>query len=265
MNAHNDAKRSHKIVLGILLVSILLDRYLIDNTAPALCGLAGINPMLVILDIPIGLPFPCGIIPVSAIFVLLYSILVLPYDSLHDRSAWIQARKRLATVSGGVLAVPVCVIAGGLAYQTFQDRLPRHARNAIESFGINTDLYTAYPGYERIRLKGSMVMLCCFFIGLYIFNRRIRASALMRTPERKRMPEPVRSPELSANPGLRTAPEIRRMPELYRSPGPDRSPALPGDRGFAENSQSGRPCVYIKYPEPREMVFRENDPARWKG
>ncbi|HMH24588.1 MAG TPA: hypothetical protein VK563_22560 [Puia sp.] len=183
MNTLSDQGRSVKAVLVILLIAILLDKFLIAPAAPSLAGLAAIDPMLVILDIPIGLPFVCGLIPVALIFIFLYGILILPYHSLQNGYAWRMVRARLWTVGTGIIAVPVCVAAGGLIYQVFQDRLPRHIRNAIASFGINMDIYSAIPGYEKIRLRGSMVMLVCFLIGLYIFSKRVRVPGLSRAPK----------------------------------------------------------------------------------
>jgi hypothetical protein len=75
-----------------------------------------------------------------------------------------------------VLIIPLCVVTGGVIYSFVHDHLPRSIRNGIESIGINADIHTIYPGHEIIHLRGSMVMLGCFFVGLYICRKKIRNS-----------------------------------------------------------------------------------------
>jgi len=210
MNTLSSQGRSVKTVLVILLIAILLDKFLIAPLAPAVSGLAGIDPMLVILDIPLGLPTPCGLLPVTGLFIFLYYILIIPYHS-KDRHAWKAAKARLRTVTTGVLAVPSCVISSGLIWMTFEDRFPRQIRNAIGSFGINADIYTAVPGYERIRLNGSMVMLAGFFIGLYIFFLKMRSAARILASEAMRSAAAAAAAESlrSARPGRETVRQAR--------------------------------------------------------
>jgi hypothetical protein len=185
MNTLTDRGRSVKAVLVILLIAILLDKYLIAPLAPAVSGLLAMEPMLVILDIPLGLPSPCGLLPVTGLFIFLYYILIIPYHS-KDRYTWRAAKARVRAVTTGMLAVPCCVVSSGLLWMAFEDRVPRQVRNAVGSIGINTDLYTAVPGYERIRLNGSMAMLAGLLIGLWIFSRKMRTAARILASETMR-------------------------------------------------------------------------------
>ncbi len=152
-------------LLFILSIAILLDKFGISLILPQASGLIGINPMLVFLDIPVDLSLGFGLLPVTVLFVLLW--LILPRS----------AQNNLWKVITGVLAIPFCTLSGGLLYAAAHDYLPKQARHAIESFGINADIYTAFPGYELIHLRGSLVMLACLLIGIQICLRRIRVPA----------------------------------------------------------------------------------------
>jgi hypothetical protein len=159
-----------------------LDKYLVSPKAPGLSGLLGITPMVVFLDIPVDLPFTFGLLPVLALFALFYTVFCFPYQSPDKSLAWSWLRRRLRTVIAALLVIPIFVLSGGLLYALVHDSLPRHLRNAIESFGINADLYTPFPGQEIIHFRGSMVMLLFFFPGLYICSRMIRNAAPYPAP-----------------------------------------------------------------------------------
>jgi hypothetical protein len=177
MDTYTGQKRHVRIVLAILLTSMLLDKYLVSAGAPWLSGLLGITPLFVFLDIPADLPFTFGIIPVLTFFGLLYAVCCYPYKARLKTRAREWLRRRVWASMGAILIIPLFVLAGGLAYIPAQGQLPKHVRHAIESFGINLDLHTPVPGHEVIHLRGSMIMLCCFFIGGRICIRRIRRMA----------------------------------------------------------------------------------------
>jgi hypothetical protein len=149
------------MALLTLLISFALDKCWISRAFPEVSGLISINPMPVFLDIPVDLSLTFGLLPVMAFFILFYFAL--------QGSA-----RGLSRAFGAVLAVPGYTLLGGFVYWLLQEQIPKHARNAIESFGINADLYTAVPGYERIHLRGSMVMLGCFLAGVHICVRKMR-------------------------------------------------------------------------------------------
>jgi hypothetical protein len=167
-------KRRFRVLLLILLAAIILDKCWISRAFPETSGLVSINPMLVFLDIPVDMSWSFGALTVPGLFVLLYAVRLLPYHVLPHANAWLLLRRRLWRGFTAMLAIPCCTLSGGFLYFFAQDHLPKHARNAIESFGLNADIYTSFPGYERIRLRGSMIMLACFFIGMHICSRRIR-------------------------------------------------------------------------------------------
>jgi hypothetical protein len=182
MAPHPAHKRQFRIVMAILLLSMLFDKYMVSPTAPGLSGLLGITPMVVFLDIPVDLPFTFGVIPVLTLFTLLYTACCFPYYSENKVLAWRWMKRRLYIVLTAVMMIPVCVLSGGFAYALAHDSLPKHLRNAIESFGIDADIYSPYPGHERVHLRGSMIMLACFFVGARACIKRIRRAAPFADP-----------------------------------------------------------------------------------
>jgi hypothetical protein len=166
-------KRQGRIILLILLASIIIDKWVVAPLLPDASALIGINPMPVFLDIPVDLSLTFGLLSVPVLFILLYSSLLLPHSKLNGPVRQ-RASPRLWPILTALLAIPLCTFIGGLLYSLAHDQLPKHIRNAIESFGINLDIYTIFPGHELIHLRGSMIMLVCFFIGLRICILRIR-------------------------------------------------------------------------------------------
>ncbi len=181
-------KRQGRILLLILLIAILLDKLWVSRVLPQASGLVSINPMIVFLDIPVDLSLTFGLLSVMGIFILLYVLLVLPYhsrrhDSLHGDAAQPATGSHSWRIITGVLAIPCWVLSGGFRYLAAPPYNSRHSRNAIESFWINADIATSFPGYELIHLRGSMIMLVCFFIGMYICLRKIRKAVPGAAPE----------------------------------------------------------------------------------
>jgi uncharacterized membrane protein YjgN (DUF898 family) len=160
--------------LLILLFSILLDRLCISRIAPWLSGLIGLNPIPVIFGVPVNLPITLGLIPILVTFVIFYSILIYPYRHSHESLAREQMKQRMSRVFVGILSIPLCTILSGIVYLMIHDHLSRALRNGIESFGLNADIYLFYPTNEITHLKGGVVILTGFLIGIYIFIKKTR-------------------------------------------------------------------------------------------
>lgn len=207
MTTPTGQKRQGRVLLSTLLIAIVLDKFLVSRVLPQASGLISINPMVVFLDIPVDLSLTFGLLSVTGIFILLYVLLVLPYHSRHkDPPHSTAARQAVGShpwkIISGVLAIPCWILSGGFLYLLAQPHLPKHARNAIESFGINADIATSFPGYELIHLRGSMVMLVCFFIGMYICLRKTRRAVPNIPPQTAPAPNPF-----SHRPGYQREPE----------------------------------------------------------
>jgi hypothetical protein len=236
MAPYSPHKRQFRIVVAILLLAMLFDKYVVSQTAPGLSGLLGITPMAVFLDIPVDLPFTFGVIPVLTLFTLLYTASCFPYYSPNKVLAWRWMKRRLYTVLTAVMLIPLWVLSGGVAYSLAHDSLPKHLRNAIESFGIDADIYSPYPGHERVHLRGSMIMLACFFVGARACIRRIRRAVpfvdpmadLITDPIVNRIPAPIHSP-------IPVGVHVSNQPDP-----PDQNAALARDRHEQERIARGR-------------------------
>jgi hypothetical protein len=168
------------IVSVLFLLCIIPGQLLINTLFPEMFGHVGINPSLVILDIPNPLPVTIDLILAPGLFLLIYPLVILFYPSRPGISSWRQAIQRVRSVFAGLFALLFCMLSGGWIYYLTQDYLPRNVRNGINSFGINADIYLPYPGYDTIHLRGSMILLVSFVIGLSICIRKIRKEPAMR-------------------------------------------------------------------------------------
>jgi hypothetical protein len=216
--------------------------------------------MVVFLDIPVDLPFTFGLLPVLTLFVLFYTVFYFPYQSPDKTLAWEWLRRRLWRVIAALLVVPIFVLSGGLLYALAHDSLPRHLRNAIESFGINADLYTPFPGHELIHFRGSMVMLLFLFPGLSICARMIRNAAPYGDG---RPAEPVPVEPMPLEPAVARAfipdpfpaEQVLAEPRVIRSYIPDPVPAStpkPTNQRPPERSGEGKPATsYTPYVNKR--------------
>lgn len=177
MDIHSGRQRPFPavaIVTVLFLICIIPGQFWITNLFPGMFGFVEIHPSLVLLDIHIPLPVTIDLILVSGLFLLIYPVIVLFFPSRPGVSSWRQAMQRAGAVLAGLFALLFCMLSGGLIYYLVQDYLPRRIRNGIDSFGINADIHLSYPGYETIHLRGSLILLVCFVIGLSIFIRKIR-------------------------------------------------------------------------------------------
>ena len=164
MNTSGGPGRPLLILLVLLTISILLDRYLIVGLFPWISMLGGLSPMIVFLDIPLRLPV-IDCIPVAILFSLFYTILVASNPGRYGTMANGEIGRRLGSLFGGALILLVWMAAGGLIYYFAWGYLPREVRNGIDSFGLQMDIYNPYPGHETLHLRGSMLLLICFIIG----------------------------------------------------------------------------------------------------
>jgi hypothetical protein len=80
-----------------------------------------------------------------------------------------------------------CVLLGGLIYYLAQDHLPEQVKTGINSLGFIADIHLPYPGHETIYLRGSLVLLVCFIIGLIICIRKIRKEPATGLTREQRM------------------------------------------------------------------------------
>ena len=166
MSSYSGRKRSAVMLLVLLAVVLLLDRYLIAGVFPWMPGLAGVTPMLVFLDIPVPLPVIIDL-PVIGLFFFFYWL--LSYPSQPGGGNWQESRKRVWRLGTRVFAIVLCVVAGGVLFHLCSGLMSREVRNGIDSFGIQLDIYTAIPDYELIHLKGGMILLVCLLIGIRLF------------------------------------------------------------------------------------------------
>jgi len=241
MNTYSGQQRPHYILLVLLAMAILLDRFLIAGLFPEVSGLAGVNPIVVFLDIPVDLPVLIDL-PVIGLFFLFYFILLLSYPSRYGASTWQGLRKRLWGAATGTLAILLCLSAGGGLYYLFNGLLSRQVRNGIDSFGIQADIYTPIPDHEVIHLRGSMVLLVCFLIGMRIFIKRTSGTA-----------EPATATSLES-----LGEEMHGLPE--KAVNPRMAGAVdPRIAGFQEKRSGRRVVAGVrgKYGNPAEREFAE--------
>ena len=190
MNTSGGPARPLLILLVLLTISILLDRYLIAGLFPWISLLGGLSPMIVFLDIPLRLPV-IDCIPVAVLFSLFYCILVTSNPGRYGAMSAGEIRRRLSSLLGGVLILLFCMAAGGLIFFFAADYLPREVRNGIDSFGVQMDIYNPYPGHETIHLRGSMLLLICCIIGFRALviraGKAMRAAPVPRTVAGRQM------------------------------------------------------------------------------
>lgn len=195
MNTHTGRQRplpAVAIVAVLLLLSLLANQFWIAKLFPPVSGIVGVDLMVVFLDIPVHLPVTVDLIPVLGLFCIFYPIVIASYPFRTGRLARQEVWKNLRAALGGMLAVLVCLLSGGFIFYLVQDYLPRRVRNGIDSFGVSADIYIPYPGHETIQLRGSMLLLVCFIIGMRICIRKIRKASAHLIREELIRPELIR-------------------------------------------------------------------------
>jgi hypothetical protein len=159
-------------VLGIL--CLFPGQRWIANLFPGIAGLARIDPGLTILDIPVQIPVSVDLILVPGLFILSYWVVILLYPSRSGMFSWREAIQRVGAVFAGVFALLLCMASGALISYLSRDYFPRSIRNGIDSLGINADIHLPYAGYQDIHLRGNIILLVCFIIGIAICIRQIK-------------------------------------------------------------------------------------------
>jgi hypothetical protein len=157
----------------LLALCIFPGQLWITKQFPGISGLAQINPSLVFLDIPIHLPVAIDLILVPGLFLLAYPLVILFYPLRPGILSWRQSLQRIRAAFLGLFILLCCTLLGGLIYYLAQDHLPMQIKNGINSLGFIADIHLSYPGHETIYLRGSLVLLVCFIIGLVICIRKI--------------------------------------------------------------------------------------------
>ena len=255
MSTYSGRKRSYSILLVLLTMAILLDRFLIAGLAPGISHLAGVNPMIVFLDIPVQLPVMIDL-PVIGLFFLFYFILLLSYPSRYGASTAQGLRKRLWRVAAGSLVILLCLVVGAGIYSLSDGLLSRQFRNGIDSFGIQADIYTGIPDYEIIHLRGGMILLVFFLIGLRIFSKLTTVPGATAEP----------AVELEAQ-GLLPG-KIGRPGKIHRPEKVDRSgkidPRITGFQGKRGNPAEREFAEQLaqKRLGEREVITREKETVR---
>ena len=156
------------MVLVLLALCIYPGQYLLTKQFPQIAGLAQLKPELVFLEIPVQLPFVIDLVLTPVLFLLLYPLVMLFYPSCTG--TWF----RLRAAATGLFALLCCVLIGGLIYYLVQGQFTPEVRNGINSMGITADIHVAYPGFENIALRGSMILFVFFIIGLVILIKKLR-------------------------------------------------------------------------------------------
>ena len=231
MDVRAGQHRSFPAVAMVIVVFLLsvLGQFYIARQFPAVSGLAQLKPDLVFLDIPLHLPVAIDLILAPALFLLVYPVVVM----LWGWPSFGQVMQRVRAAFTGLFVILFCMLSGAFIYFMVQDHLSTQVRNGINSLGIIADIQIAYPGQETIYLRGSLVLLVCFLIGLLICIRKIRKeprAGLTReqrmTPYERMLQEkrlvkkqPMKEAEVLFSGFCYNQPVARLMPEaLYYMP-----------------------------------------------
>lgn len=189
MNISAYRRRAFFFVAILLVLSVLLEQLWISRLWPEVGALGGLRPMIVFLDIPLHLP-TIDLIPVSILFIVLYSVVMSPELGREGVPKGPELRKRLWGIFLGFAAVLVSLGVGGGLFYLVQDSLPKVVRNGIDSFGIQADVVLPYPLEGVFHLRGSMILLVCGYFGMRVLIRKA-AGAAVATPERPAVEKPV--------------------------------------------------------------------------
>lgn len=158
----------------LLLLCIYPGQLLITQWLPAASGFVQVNPSLIFLDIPIPLPVSIDLLLVMGMFLILYPLVIIFYPSQSGMPSWQLAFQRLQHVVMGFMALICCMLLGGLIYYLVHEYLSEDLRNGINSLGINADIHLSHFGFDTIHLRGSMILLVCFIIGITICIFKIK-------------------------------------------------------------------------------------------
>lgn len=162
------------VAVVLILLCIYPGQLLTTQWFPAASGFVQVNPSLIFLDIPIPLPVTIDLLLVMGLFLILYPLVIVFYPSQSGIPSWQQAIQRVQHVVVGFMALLCCMLLGGFIYYLVQDHLSEDVRNGINSLGINADIHLSYFGFDTIHLRGSLILLVCFIIGITICIFKIK-------------------------------------------------------------------------------------------
>src|SRR5579872_3003677 len=125
----------------LLVVCLFLGQFGVPRFFPTMSGWARLDASVIILDIPLLLPLTVDLLWVPALFILLYTLLLLvyPFGSKIPRSRQVAFRLGSALAAAFILLAFTSI--GGLIAFLTQDHLPRSIHNGLESLGMNANLY----------------------------------------------------------------------------------------------------------------------------
>jgi len=145
---------------------------------PGLAGLVTLTPTLIVLDIPVHLPFIIDGILVPGLFILSYFVVIVFESVLRRVPLGQELAHRLGTLLAGSFLLGLCgAVGAGVAYGA-QAYLPARIQKGLESLGINGDLYS---GGNPVHLHGNLITLLALAIGLVLFINKVK-----KAPETKR-------------------------------------------------------------------------------
>jgi len=186
MQADFGLRRPLLIVLVLLVISMILDRYLVAGLLPWISSLGGVSLMVVFLDIPVAFPL-IDPLPVAVLFSLFYSM-------VPARQGGAPEEGRLRGIWGGILTLACWMAAGAVIYHFAQGYLPKQVRNGIDSFGINADINTPFSEYSVLHLRGGALLLLCFLLGGRPLVKRINRAAAQPVSAAKPSMEEIARP-----------------------------------------------------------------------
>ncbi|HVU53950.1 MAG TPA: hypothetical protein VHD83_02805 [Puia sp.] len=241
MPADHGRHRPLLIVLVLLAISVLLDRYLISVLCPWMPALGGTSLMVVFLDIPVALPL-IDPLPVAVLFSLFYSM--MPARTSEEGG--------LSGIWGGVFILACWMAAGALLYHFVEQFLPRPVRNGVDSFGINIDINTSLAEYGTLHCRGGIILLLCFILGGRTLLKRIRRAAIAHPVALPPEPDPVPAPR--KEPPARPVMTTRETPvcTTIASPPPKPVPVAP---------RTAVKSVSVVAPQRVQMLVTTEEPT----
>jgi len=140
---------------------------------PRLSGLATIDPGLIVLDTPIHLPGSIDLVLVPALFLALYTIVLLAFSMSRHLPAGRTVTHRLAAVLSGTFFFLLSVAIGGLISYVLLEQLPDRLQHNINAISVNADVHLPFLGYKTSSLHGNILSLLGLLVGIGIFLVRI--------------------------------------------------------------------------------------------
>ena len=240
MDLHPAQQRRFPAVAMVVVLFVLCiypGQVLLTKQFPGIAGLAQFKPALVFLEIPVELPFVIDLVLAPALFLLLYPLVMMLYPSCSGIG------HRFKAAATGLFALLCCMLTGGLIYYLAQGYLTPEVRNGINSMGIMADIHVAYPGYETIPLRGSMVLFLCFVIGMIICIRKLRKEPPTQLTREQRMTPYQRMLQERKMQGKQMQQDARRVEYDY-----ERRNDFPLEPGLVQQDHNGG--AYHCYSQP---------------